>query len=77
MTDLPSSRTRSADAPAGRAVAVTPKVKLDQLIHKSRTTFEMARKGRKMGHLTFTGATVAEVRANALAAAAILGIEAF
>ena len=36
-----------------------------------------ANKGRKMGHLTFTGATVAEVRANALAAAAILGIEAF
>ena len=36
-----------------------------------------ASKGRKMGHLTFTGATVAEVRANALAAAAILGIEAF
>ena len=36
-----------------------------------------ASKGRKMGHLTFTGATVAEVRASALAAAAILGIEAF
>ena len=36
-----------------------------------------ASKGRKMGHLTFTGATVNEVRANALAAAAILGIEAF
>ena len=36
-----------------------------------------ASKGRKMGHLTFTGATVSEVRANALAAAAILGIEAF
>ncbi|WP_114971506.1 5-(carboxyamino)imidazole ribonucleotide synthase [Rhodoferax ferrireducens] len=36
-----------------------------------------ASKGRKMGHLTLTGATVAEVRATALAAAAILGIEAF
>jgi 5-(carboxyamino)imidazole ribonucleotide synthase len=36
-----------------------------------------ASKGRKMGHLTFTGATVAEVRASALAAAACLGIEAF
>ena len=36
-----------------------------------------ASKGRKMGHLTFTGATVAQVRANALAAAAMLGIEAF
>ena len=36
-----------------------------------------ASKGRKMGHLTFTGATVAQVRANALAAAALLGIEAF
>ncbi len=36
-----------------------------------------ANKGRKMGHLTLTGATVAEVRATALAAAKILGIEAF
>ena len=36
-----------------------------------------ANKGRKMGHLTFTGARVAEVRATALQAAALLGIEAF
>lgn len=36
-----------------------------------------ASKGRKMGHLTLTGATVAEVRATALAAANILGLEAF
>ncbi len=36
-----------------------------------------ASKGRKMGHLTLTGATVEEVRATALAAAAFLGIEAF
>ena len=36
-----------------------------------------ARKGRKMGHLTLTGATVQEVRATALQAAAVLGIEAF
>lgn len=36
-----------------------------------------ASKGRKMGHLTFTGATVAEVRANALAAAGLLGIDPF
>jgi 5-(carboxyamino)imidazole ribonucleotide synthase len=36
-----------------------------------------ASKGRKMGHLTLTGTTVAEVRATALAAAAILGIDAF
>ncbi len=36
-----------------------------------------ASKGRKMGHLTFTGATVAEVRANALAAAGLLGIAPF
>ncbi|MHB8947472.1 MAG: 5-(carboxyamino)imidazole ribonucleotide synthase [Rhodoferax sp.] len=36
-----------------------------------------ASKGRKMGHLTFTGATVAEVRANALAGAELLGIDAF
>ncbi len=36
-----------------------------------------ASKGRKMGHLTLTGATVGAVRATALAAAAILGIEPF
>ncbi len=36
-----------------------------------------ASKGRKMGHLTLTGATPEQVRANALAAARILGIEAF
>lgn len=38
---------------------------------------QKASKGRKMGHLTLTGATVAEVRATALAAAALLGLEAF
>jgi 5-(carboxyamino)imidazole ribonucleotide synthase len=36
-----------------------------------------ASKGRKMGHLNITGATVAEVRATALAAAALLGIAPF
>jgi 5-(carboxyamino)imidazole ribonucleotide synthase len=36
-----------------------------------------ARKGRKMGHLNFIAATATEVRANALLAAALLGIEAF
>ncbi|WP_394757759.1 5-(carboxyamino)imidazole ribonucleotide synthase [Rhodoferax sp.] len=36
-----------------------------------------ASKGRKMGHLTFTGATVAEVRTTALAAARLLGMDAF
>ncbi len=36
-----------------------------------------ARPGRKMGHLNLIAATPAEVRANALRAAAILGIEAF
>ena len=36
-----------------------------------------ASQGRKMGHLTLTGASVAEVRATALAAAELLGIEAF
>ena len=36
-----------------------------------------ASKGRKMGHLNITGATVAEVRATALAAAALLGIASF
>ncbi|MFZ4480340.1 MAG: 5-(carboxyamino)imidazole ribonucleotide synthase [Rhodoferax sp.] len=34
-------------------------------------------KGRKMGHLTVTGATVGEVRSTALAIAGLLGIEAF
>ena len=36
-----------------------------------------ARIGRKMGHLNITGATVDEVRATALQAAALLGIEPF
>lgn len=36
-----------------------------------------ARPGRKMGHLNLIAANAAEVRANALRAAAILGIEAF
>jgi 5-(carboxyamino)imidazole ribonucleotide synthase len=36
-----------------------------------------ASKGSKMGHLTLTGTTVEEVRATALAAAKLLGIEAF
>ncbi len=36
-----------------------------------------AKPGRKMGHLNLTGATVGEVRATALAAAKILGIEPF
>jgi len=36
-----------------------------------------ARPGRKMGHLTVTGASVAEVRATALAACALLGIAPF
>jgi 5-(carboxyamino)imidazole ribonucleotide synthase len=36
-----------------------------------------AGKGRKMGHLNITGATVEQVRATALEAASILGIEAF
>ncbi len=36
-----------------------------------------ARRGRKMGHLTMTGRSASEVRATALQAAALLGIEAF
>jgi 5-(carboxyamino)imidazole ribonucleotide synthase len=36
-----------------------------------------ASKGRKMGHLNITGATVQEVRATALAAARLLGLEPF
>jgi 5-(carboxyamino)imidazole ribonucleotide synthase len=36
-----------------------------------------AAKGRKMGHLNVTGASIAQVRATALQAAQILGIEAF
>jgi 5-(carboxyamino)imidazole ribonucleotide synthase len=38
---------------------------------------QQARPGRKMGHLNVTGATIAQVRAVALQAAAILGIEEF
>ena len=34
-------------------------------------------RGRKMGHLTFTGADAQQVRTHALAAAALLGIEPF
>ena len=36
-----------------------------------------ARKGRKMGHLNITGATPEAVRATALQACAVLGIEPF
>lgn len=36
-----------------------------------------ARPGRKMGHLTFTGATSAATRATALQAASLLGLQAF
>ena len=36
-----------------------------------------ARRGRKMGHLNVTGADAATVRATALRAAGLLGIEAF
>jgi 5-(carboxyamino)imidazole ribonucleotide synthase len=36
-----------------------------------------ARRGRKMGHLTFTGASAAAVRQTALAAAALLGLAPF
>jgi 5-(carboxyamino)imidazole ribonucleotide synthase len=36
-----------------------------------------ARRGRKMGHLTFTGADAAGVRANALRAAEALGMAPF
>ena len=36
-----------------------------------------AKKGRKMGHLNITGASIDHVRATALQAAALLGIAAF
>jgi 5-(carboxyamino)imidazole ribonucleotide synthase len=36
-----------------------------------------AHKGRKMGHLNITGASVDQVRTTALAAARVLGIAAF
>ena len=36
-----------------------------------------ARRGRKMGHLNVTGASVEQVRRTALQAAALLGIEPF
>jgi 5-(carboxyamino)imidazole ribonucleotide synthase len=58
-------------APPWEQVLVLPGTHL-HLYGKAR-----AAKGRKMGHLTVTGATVDGVRATALQAAAILGIEAF
>ena len=58
-------------APDWAAVLALPGVHLD-LYGKSTPS-----KGRKMGHLTVTGATVAQVRATALQAAQLLGIAAF
>jgi 5-(carboxyamino)imidazole ribonucleotide synthase len=54
----------------------------DQVLALSGTHLHLygklqANRGRKMGHLNITGASVAEVRATALAAAKLLGIEPF
>jgi 5-(carboxyamino)imidazole ribonucleotide synthase len=58
-------------SPAWAAVLALPGVHL-HLYGKSTPS-----KGRKMGHLTVTGATIEQVRATALEAARILGIAAF
>jgi 5-(carboxyamino)imidazole ribonucleotide synthase len=59
------------DSPAWDRVLALPGVHL-HLYGKLK-----ASKGRKMGHLTITGATVAQVRETAQAAAKLLGIDAF
>ncbi len=45
--------------------------------HRHRYGKASARKGRKMGHLTVTGATPEAARATALQVAALLGIAPF
>ena len=71
MLNLLGDLWRDGATPAWDQVLVLPGVHL-HLYGKLK-----ASKGRKMGHLTVTGATAAEVRATALAAAAVLGIESF
>ncbi len=71
MLNLLGDLWRDGATPAWDKLLALPGVHL-HLYGKLR-----ASKGRKMGHLTVTGSTVAEVRATALAAATLLGIEGF
>jgi 5-(carboxyamino)imidazole ribonucleotide synthase len=71
MLNLLGDLWRDGASPAWDHVLALPGVHL-HLYGKLK-----ASRGRKMGHLTVTGATAAEVRATALAAAAVLGIESF
>jgi 5-(carboxyamino)imidazole ribonucleotide synthase len=71
MLNLLGDLWRDGATPAWEQVLALPGVHL-HLYGKLK-----ASKGRKMGHLTITGATVPEVRATALDAAALLGIAPF
>jgi 5-(carboxyamino)imidazole ribonucleotide synthase len=71
MLNLLGDLWRDGTTPAWEQVLALPGVHL-HLYGKLK-----ASKGRKMGHLTITGATVPEVRATALDAAALLGIAPF
>jgi len=71
LGDIWPNEGRDGGAPDWAGVLALPGVHL-HLYGKSKP-----RKGRKMGHLTVTGASVAQVRATALEAARLLGIAAF
>ncbi len=71
MLNLLGDLWRDGATPAWDRVLALPGVHL-HLYGKLK-----ASKGRKMGHLTVTGAAAAEVRATALAVAAVLGIAPF
>jgi 5-(carboxyamino)imidazole ribonucleotide synthase len=71
LGDIWPGQGSEAGAPEWAKVLALPGTHL-HLYGKSK-----ASKGRKMGHLNITGATVQQVRATALEAARILGIEAF
>jgi 5-(carboxyamino)imidazole ribonucleotide synthase len=71
LGDIWPNEGRDGGVPQWEAVLALPGVHL-HLYGKLK-----ASKGRKMGHLNITGSSIAQVRATALQAAAILGIEAF
>ncbi len=71
MLNLLGDLWRDGVPPAWDALLALPGAHLH--LYGKRT----ASKGRKMGHVTFTGASVAEVRASALAGAALLGMAPF
>ena len=71
LGDIWPENAADGGAPSWAQVLALPGTHL-HLYGKSR-----AAKGRKMGHLTVTGATIEQVRATALQAAALLGIAAF